>query len=133
QLRIPEDVGECNAVRLSRIETHFLYGSDNRRALGLVKLDPVVLTDPARAKIRQRQLTFLWGQWTLRPALDRLVHQRMVIRVVMAENETMPSVRRIPRHDPRAQRLADRRDDALRSIDAVMCNDDVRSDDIDQP
>jgi hypothetical protein len=48
-----------------------------------------------------------------------------MVRVVMAENEAVPTVGRIPGHDANATRPRKRGDDALRRVDSVMGDDDV--------
>ena len=119
QLRIPRDVGQQANDRFRRVEPNL--SADLLRILARrpVEHDPVEHPLAAAAEILHELAFLRRRQLEPVPVLARLVEQRVVIRVVVAEDEPPLPVRHVPVRHVHALLPRDLADDPPRHVDAV--------------
>ena len=91
----------------------------------LHEANPVVRAVGAAFEVVHQHRLGLRRQREIFPAVHRLGHQRVVIRVAVAENEALLAIRDRPVHHARAEPARRLADETLRHVDAVVENDDV--------
>ena len=119
KLRVPRHVRQQPDDRLRRIEAEL---TRDRRCIlqrGPVKHNPVEHPFAPAAKVLHQLAILRRRQLLVLPVLARLGHQRVMVRVVVAEDEPALAVRHVPGRDVHALLPRHFADDPPRHVDAV--------------
>jgi hypothetical protein len=100
ELRIPDDVGQKQDRGLREIHPDFPTDSLRVFCRLLVKIYPIAGSAPAALQVFFGLLPMAASEGKFLPVFGRLNEKRMMVRVTMAENETLLAIGRGPINEP---------------------------------
>ena len=103
ELRIPDDVGQQQDRGLREIHPDFPADSLRVFRRFLVKIYPVAGSAPAALQVFLGLLPMAAPEGKFLPVFGRLNEKRMMVRVTMAENETLLAIGRGPVDEPHVE------------------------------
>jgi hypothetical protein len=119
QLRVPRDAGQQPDDRFRRVQAEFPRDVLRRLPIRAMEDNPVEDAVAATRQVLQQFALLVGRQRHVFPMLHRLVHQRVMVRIVVTEDESPLAVGDIPRRYVHAFLPRHGADDPPGHVDAV--------------